>query len=52
MYNNLDASLDTTLFSQYSQSQDELMCVNCVCFVFVVFSADRYVTNFTQCVCI
>ncbi|XP_023694701.2 telomere-associated protein RIF1 [Paramormyrops kingsleyae] len=25
MYNNLDASLDTTLFSQYSQSQDELM---------------------------
>ncbi|XP_048862268.1 telomere-associated protein RIF1 [Brienomyrus brachyistius] len=25
MYNNLDASLDTTLFSQYSQSQDDLM---------------------------
>uniref|UniRef100_A0A8C9VF83 Replication timing regulatory factor 1 n=1 Tax=Scleropages formosus TaxID=113540 RepID=A0A8C9VF83_SCLFO len=28
MYNNLDASLDTTIFSQYSQSQEESMYVS------------------------
>lgn len=27
MYNNLDASLDTTVFTQYTQSQEESMYV-------------------------
>lgn len=47
MYNNLDASLDTTVFTQYTQSQEESMyvlfrCISVIISASICFSVLSY----------